>query len=338
MRLVRISGVLLFMLVGLIVNAADYKKFTDLKVISGKIGNINSIAFSPDGKILATGGSDKIIRFWSVATTKEVRTLTGHDREIKAVLFTPDGKNIVSIEHTTDIRVWDVETGKELRKFGRGIFRIAVSPDGKYVAASNDDGHIILLDTGSGKEIKQTSEDQPHLFCSLVFSPDGKIIAAGTDKKQIIFYDTETLKEIRKIPDAYEYNIESLDFSPDGKTVAACCPSDNKEGAKIFDITTGEEVMRFLPGNGKAKYNLRLVKFAPDGKTLVTVSNNQIAPRNVSRGCITFWNAQTGEELQQFDGYVMDIRSIAFNKSGSLLASGGADDTNTIMIWGEKRR
>jgi WD40 repeat protein len=123
-------------------------KFLTLKGHSDLFGGINSVAFSPDGKTLASGSKDKTIKLWQLSNGKEIRTLVGHSDSVCSVTFSPDGKTLASGSKDRTIKLWQVDTGKELLTFTGSedpIYCVAFSPDGKTLASGNGDKTITLL-------------------------------------------------------------------------------------------------------------------------------------------------------------------------------------------------
>ncbi|MGH8000997.1 MAG: WD40 repeat domain-containing protein, partial [Brasilonema sp.] len=127
----------------------DENKFLTLKSHSEELGGIHSIAFSPDGKTLASGATDKTIKIWQLSNGQELSILTGHSDHVSSVTFSPDGKTLASGSKDKTVRLWQVETKKEIRTFTESekpIYCVVFSPDGKTLAAgANGDNTIMLL-------------------------------------------------------------------------------------------------------------------------------------------------------------------------------------------------
>ena len=125
-------------------------------VQTGHTGAVMSVAFSPDGKTLASASWDNTIKLWDTATGQELRTLTGHTYWVAAVAFSPDGKTLASGGWDKTVKVWDVATG-ELKRTLSGhtgwVYTIAFSPDGKFLASGGNDHAVRLWDTATGREL-----------------------------------------------------------------------------------------------------------------------------------------------------------------------------------------
>ncbi|MCL2761618.1 MAG: WD40 repeat domain-containing protein, partial [Treponema sp.] len=151
----------------------DVATGTELKAISN-YKEVNSVAFSPDGKTIVSG-SDKQIKLWDAVTGEEIRTLSGHTGEVKSVAFSPDGRHIISSERwgREAIKLWDVASGREIKTFlGHTSFveSVSFSPDGRQILSGSRDGTIRLWDT-TGNEIAQFISFADGEW--IVFTPDG---------------------------------------------------------------------------------------------------------------------------------------------------------------------
>jgi len=154
-----------------------YKDFRLFKTLKGHTGWVNSVAFSPDGKQIVSGGADKTLIIWDANTGKELQKLRGHTGPVKSVAFSPDGKQVVSGSDDRTLIIWDASSGRELQKL-RGhtnsAYSVAFSPDGKKIA-SGGSTTLRIWDANSGKEL-QTIQARVK---SVAFRPDGKRIVSG---------------------------------------------------------------------------------------------------------------------------------------------------------------
>jgi WD40 repeat protein len=204
-----------------------------IRTLSGHTDSVCSVAFSPDGKILASGSWDDTIKLWDVATGTLLRTLQGHTDLVWSVAFSPDGKILASGSGWPDnaIKLWDVATGTLLRTLsGHTDFvrSVAFSPDGKILASGSCgkregylcvQGEIKLWDVATGRELR-TLAGHTDFVCSVAFSPDGKILASGSRDKTIKLWDVATGRELRTLA-GHTSDVLSVAFSPDGKLLAS---------------------------------------------------------------------------------------------------------------------
>jgi WD40 repeat protein len=235
---------------------------------------------APDGKILATGGFDGVIRLWDVSTRKELRALEGHGDGVRGVTFSSDGKLLASVGGSkTDnapqdgavdrsIRLWDVDTGKEVRRLAlpKGHVRwLEFSPTGRTLLGQDETRTTILWETATGKILRSfpPADRWPNASWTVsAFSPDGRTLVLSTDNHDVRFLDADTGEERRRWADETD-RISEFRFTPDGKMLLV-----NGDCLRFRDVATGEE--RY-PFQGH-RTTVRELTFTPDGRVVTSVA------------------------------------------------------------------
>jgi Tol biopolymer transport system component len=258
------------------------------------MGWLNALAYSPDGKTLASVSDDNQVRLWNPVNGGIRRQIPVQDIVLDAVSFSPDGKTLAAAARPAgggkgNIYLFDAATGNELRRFGGGrIWTITVpfSPDGKLLAAGGQGTAVQLWDPATGKEVRRLEGEKAPadgppfarpprrltLVLALAFSPDGKTLASGDNDNKITLWDVGTGRKrvvlsMAPLPALGAFGVCTLAYSPDGKTLA----SAGGDGVvRLWEAATGKERCR-LVGH---KAQVWSVAFAPDGKTLASTDAN----------------------------------------------------------------
>jgi WD40 repeat protein len=291
---------------------------------------INAVAFSPDGKYLASGcGRDQEgdwdasqtggeVRIWEVATGKEVFALKTLDG-VNAVAFHPDGKLLATTDFAgVDLR--DAKTGKVIKTLDHpGIRRLVFSADGGFLATTGCDGRIAVWEPEDGQwERKRTLfADSKRRVASLAFHPKGPGLASGgTDKIVKVWEADDGLAE--GTYQGHTDQVTSVAFSPDGRYLAS---ADEGDVVKVWDAERGQDAIRF-PAD-----DVTSVAFSPDGTRLAAADTGER---------VTVWDAATQRVLVKFAGHSRSVYCVAFSPDGRLVASGDGEPDEkpgTVHVW-----
>ncbi len=285
----------------------------ELIVQTGHASEIQSVAFSPDGKLLASGSRDVSVKLWDVATGQELRTFTGQTNTVESVVFSPDGKILASGGSDGSVKLWNVESGLELFTLRTmvALKTLVFDRDGKTLTVGSLDTTVKQWDLATQKELSaRQMQSQKVDFVAL--SPDGKTFAAGGRESPVVLWDVGTGQQ-RPLKDAASF-IYSFAFDRDGRILASWDVSQN---VTLWDVATGEK-LRTL--DGKAA-NVTSIAFTPDGRQIATASY---------AASTTLWDVATGE-AHTLTGESHGAIAVVFNTQDTMLASGGYD--KTIRLW-----
>ena len=283
----------------------------------------SKLAFSPDGKVLATSGFyERQVTLWDVASGERLR---GLNQNARSLAFTPDGAHLIAGGRDGIVRMWLATTGQLAREFKGhegGLYAVALSPDGKMIASGGGgDGtsprsnEVRLWNADSGEEIAQLQEDEGDLqglkrwIYALDFSADGKTLAVASPYA-VRIWDIERRKQLHRL-EKCSYDAA---FSP----IANQLVLPGEFG--IYDPTTGKQTVKL--GGDVGVYGC--VAYSHDGKTIVS-GNKQ--------GLVQLWDAETGKEIVRRSGHSLGVRAVAFSPDGSVAASVSRHD-GTLRLWG----
>ncbi len=280
------------------------------------------IAFSPDGRTVASGDTQGIVRLWDVGTHRQLgRPLDNGPAGwgVSALAFSPDGRLRASTNGNV-VRMWDVRHRKLIRPLTANtdvFLEIAFSPDGRMLAAGTRSDLILFWDVRTGKLLRPIirAGNGAYFLYAIAFSPDARtLVSAGP--KGIRFWDVRTHRAIGR-PLARIGSINTVSFSPDGRTLAS---GDLNGTVRLWDVRTRTERSPALRGHSKG---IESLAFSPDGRTLASGSDDRT---------IRLWDVRTHRELgAPLRGDTDLIYDVAFSPKGRLLASASWDET--IRFW-----
>ena len=317
-------------------------KLIDLKTkqTAGRVeahpGKIKALAFSPDGKFLASGSEDRVVRLWDAQTGSLLQAWSGHTTRVEAVAFTPDGKLLVSAGTDKALMIWEVATGKLLRSIPvtDDVSSIAFNSDGTQMVATFG-VNVGLWDVGNWTLSQAFTTNEPHTSGEMTdccgstaqsarFDARGQRIISGHEDGTIKVWNPKPDgplpppgSELTRVLETNKHN-ESFALSPDDKLLVV---NDGEKPPRIWNWTTGKP-LRSLGAD--ASYVHKII-FSPDSRFIATSDIG---------GDILLWDAANGKLVREFKGGYSSDDALAFSPDGTRLASGGRNQN--IIMWDVK--
>jgi WD40 repeat protein len=258
-----------------------------------------SLAFSPDGRLAASGAQDENVILWDVESGEPIHIWEDLGENVMALAFTPDGENVVA-----------------------GL----ASPYDNFGV----EGNLPLLDVKTGEilnRIEFKDQDNVMLVSGIAVSPDGNTVLSGFAPTGIILWNLETGEEIRRFKDPSEefmQRVEGLAFTPDGQYFV----SGSFDGSvRLWDVQTGEQIREY-PTKGDSPTHR--VAISPDGNFVIAAFG---LPDIVGEGtrAVIMWDLESGEEIQRFEGHADWVRGVSFSPDGTQIISSSGD--GTVRLW-----
>jgi len=279
-----------------------------------------SLAFSPDGKTLATSDATEVI-LWDVSTGKRLYSLTGESigtttgihLGVGQISFKPDGNHLAVANMDGVPKVWDLATRSEVLSFTNGELParvIAYSPDGNQLAGGGDEGIVRIWNPESGEEV--FALPLGGIVQGVSFGIENDLLAGASADGSVKIWDSKTGKELLSLPRMS--GLYDIAFLSDGSLVTA-----GQDGTtRVWDSSTGQELLT-LAGHSSTVIG---VATSPDGTRIVTSGYD---------GTVRIWDAQPGRELLTMHGHADMVWDVSYNPDEKQIASASAD--GTVKIW-----
>jgi WD40 repeat protein len=298
-----------------------FRRTGAIGILHGHADTVNTVAFSPDGRTVATGSSDRTIRLWNVATRRQIgQPLTGRGTTgVVQVVFSPDGQTLASaggFDHT--VRLWDVRAhapiGQPIPADDNYAYGVAFSPDGQTLATAGHNHQIALWDVRTHNEIGPAFHCPCKPVTSVAFDPHAPILASAGYDGAVQLWSVRTHRLLARI-DGLAGTIYAIAFGPDGRTLAY---AGTYGTIRLLDIQHRVRQSRVLTGHSAAVTSLA---FNARGQ-LASVSADST---------VRLWDLRTFREVGTPLTHAGAVLGVAFSPDGATVASAGLD--GTVRLW-----
>ncbi|HWS84636.1 MAG TPA: serine/threonine-protein kinase [Ktedonobacteraceae bacterium] len=288
-----------------------------LYTYTGHHGFVNALAWSPDGKRIASGSDDSTVQVWNAANGSNVYTYQSHSNLVEAVAWSPDGKRIASGGFDSTVQMWDAADGGHASTYHMHsgyVVTVAWSPDGKRISSGSYDKTVQVWNASNGNLICTYSK---HLdaVSTVAWSPDGKRIASGSWDNTVQVWDTADGGHVVTYR-GHLNRVNAVVWSPNGKRIAS---ASSDATVQVWNAANGDHVVTY---RGHSNAVLALA-WSPDGKHIASGSDDNT---------VQIWNAANGSYVYTYPGHSKEVRAVAWSPDGRRIAS-GSDDT-TVQVWG----
>lgn len=310
-----------------------YPQANMLYVCTGHTNRITMVAWSPDGKYLASASYDKCVQIWDGATGKNLATYKGHQGRVNALAWSPDSQMLASCSDDCTVRIWhalSTRTEYIFQQHSAQVMSVSWSPDGKYIVSGGEDASALVWDALSEQhEVFFTYKEHTAGLLVVMWSPDGKYVASAGKDSVVKIWEPQKLAQKRNwlsnlfFPsqgqqhwNGHHGKVVALAWSPDSRYLASVC---NDHYVRIRDLNSGHLTTSLGMGSSTLK---NTIAWSPAGQHLAIGGNDKL---------VRLWNIAAKKETYIYHGHVGYVISVSWSPDGSRIASAGVD--RTIQVW-----
>ncbi len=285
-------------------------------IYRGHIASVTSLAWSPNGKRIASASADRTVQVWDAATGRHVFIYRGHAAGVSAVAWSPNGKYLASASADNQVQVWEAISGHAIFTYQghvSGVNAVAWSPNGKYLVSASADNQVQVWDVTT-KQVAFTYRGHATGINAVAWSPNGKYLVSASADNQVQVWDV-TARQVVFTYRGHTDPVSTVAWSPNGKYIASSGSSDKT--VQVWSAMTGSHIITYQ----SSSHVPVAVAWSPDGKYIVSTIDAEVH----------IWNATTGNDIIIYRDHFSIVKTVAWSPDGMHIASGS--DDSTVQVW-----